>query len=459
MEMSGLYSVGAVLPEFKDSSEWRTYAAAALAEAGRNQFLPDGAQVELSSNYQEVALDNILHVAEIARWTGTGADLPPDYVAPLEKAYEWQVDIVAPDRHLPRINDSGPVYLPDVMRKAVVYFPSNPDFHWFTNRRGDAPPRFTSIFLNRSGLAVMRSGWDTDANFLLFRVGPLGLNHQEQDSLGVNVWAYGRELIFNSGGGPYEQSKWRQWAVSAFAHNTVVLDGLAQNRPMNRSDPFHDPNMLSQGPIDADWQTNATFDFASGDYAQGYGPLRKLIASQRRDVLFLKPNIFVIADRIHPNDSVTHQFQARWQLLTTSTRIEPSTKALVTEDDGRPNIAVVPMLVDHLTVSSASAQEAPEILGWDIHTGGGSARDPATTLLHTLTGSGPRVILTLIVPLRSGEVNPVAKVEPGSDGVSATAIFADGRRLLISCPGSLGIFAREILPNGKTGRSAMSGKP
>jgi len=283
------------------------------------------------------------------------------------------------------------------------------------------------------------------------------MNHQEQDSLGVNVWAYGRELIFNSGGGPYEQSKWRQWAVSAFAHNTVVVDGLAQNRPMNRSDPFHDPNMLSQGPIDADWQTNAAFDFASSDYAQGYGPLRKLIASQRRDVLFLKPNIFVVADRMHPNDSAPHQFQARWQLLTTSSRIEPSTKALVTEDDGRPNIAVVPMLVDHLTVSSASAQEAPEILGWDFHTGGGSALVPATTLLHTVTGSGPRLILTLIVPLRSGEGNPIAKVEPGRDGVSATAIFADGRRLLISCPDSLGISAQETLPSGRTVRFGPSG--
>ena len=52
MEMSGLYAVGAVFPEFKESSEWRTYAAATLAEAGRNQFLPDGAQVELSSTYQ-----------------------------------------------------------------------------------------------------------------------------------------------------------------------------------------------------------------------------------------------------------------------------------------------------------------------------------------------------------------------------------------------------------------------
>ena len=48
------------------------------------------------------------------------------------------------------------------------------------------------------------------------------------------------------------------------------------------------------------WQTNAVLDFASGEYAQGYGPQRKLIASQRRDVDILKPNIFVVADRVCP---------------------------------------------------------------------------------------------------------------------------------------------------------------
>ena len=151
-----------------------------------------------------------------------------------------------------RINDSGPTYLPDILKKATLYFPNNRTFQWFaSNGRAGGPPPFTSAFLNRSGFAAMRSGWGADGNYLLFRVGPLGMNHQHQDSLGVTVWAYGRELIFDGGGGSNEKSKWRQWAISSFAHNTVVVDDMAQNRPMNWSDPSHDPNMVSQGPIDA----------------------------------------------------------------------------------------------------------------------------------------------------------------------------------------------------------------
>jgi hypothetical protein len=458
MEMSGLYAVGAVFPEFQEAAEWRRYATTTLAEEARKQFLPDGAQVELSSSYQHVAIDNIVRIADIARWTGNAAELPAGYVAPLERAYEWQMDIVAPDRHLPRINDAGPTYLPDVLKKALQYFPNRPDFQWFaSDGRTGAPPSFASVFLDRSGLAAMRSGWNTDSNYLLFRVGPLGMNHQHQDSLGVNVWAYGRELIFNGGGGNYEKSKWRQWAVSAFSHNTVVIDDMAQTRSMNWDDPFHDPNMISQGPIDADWQTNAVLDFATGAYAAGYGPLHNKIATQQRDVLFVKPDIYVVADRLRPNDSHPHQFEARWQLLTTRCRIEPATQILVSEDPGVSNIAIVPLLISNLKVRSASGQEEPEILGWDFHSGSGPELVPATTLLHTLTGSGPQLILTLLIPLRSGEANPITKVEQGTDGVSATAIFTDGRRLLISCPGSRGISAKETYANGNAGRFATSG--
>lgn len=458
MEMSGLYAIGAVFPEMKEAAEWRNYASNTLAEEARKQFLPDGAQIELSTTYQNVALDNILHIADIARWTGNAAELPASYIAPLEKAYAWQVAIVAPDRHLPRINDSGPSYLPDVLKRALLYFPNRSDFRWFaSNGRTGAPPPFESIYLDRSGLAAMRSGWDTASSYLLFRVGPLGMNHQHQDSLGVNVWAYGRELIFNGGGGSYEDSKWRRWAISAFAHNTVVVDDMAQNRPMNPGDPLHDSNMVSQGSIDAHWQTNPDFDFASGDYTYGYGPLRMPVASQRRGVLFLRPNIFVVADRLHPNDSLSHRYQARWQILTTRSRIEPSTQTLITEDRALPNIAIVPLLGNHLRVDSASGQEAPEILGWDFHSGSGPELIPATTLVHTLTGSGPQLILTLLIPLRPGEANPITRVEQGRDGISATAFFTDGRRLLISCPGPLGISIHETFPDGGVGRSATSG--
>ena len=93
-----------------------------------------------------------------------------------------------------------------------------------------------------------------------------------------------------------------------------------------------------------------------------------------------------------------------------------------------------------LEVRAASAQENPEILGWDIRRYEDRERVPATTLLHTQTGAGPRLLLTLFVPLKPGQTNPVAHVEPAQDGISATVTFRDGRKFQISAPGEQGYY-------------------
>jgi hypothetical protein len=458
MEMSGLYAVGALFPEFKDAADWRSIAAGKLAEEAGTQFLPDGAQDELSTEYQNVALGNILKIPQIARWTGRLAELPAGFTAPLEKGYEFQVALMAPDRFMPKYNNGLPQYLPTIFKQAVENFPDRSDFKWVESDDAvGTPPAFTSIYLNRAGEAAMRSGWSRQDNYLGFRLGPIGMGHQHQDKLGVVIWAYGRSIVFNTGGGNYERSKWRTWATSTYGHNCVIVDGLAQNRPTTSNDPWHDPELISQGPIDGHWQTSNVFDFASGEYISGYGPERVRPASQQRDVLFLKPDLYVVADRMRPNDAASHTYQARWQLLTTNTRVDPATHVLETTDADQANIAIVPLLSHGLEVAAASGQESPELLGWNVRKALYPQHVPATTLLHTRTGAGPQLLLTLFVPLRTGQANPVASVTPGDDGHSATVTLTDGRKFLISAPGERGISVEEKLPGGKAGRSAKSG--
>ena len=341
---------------------------------------------------------------------------------------------------------------------AVENFPGRSDFKWVASDGAEGTaPGFTSIFLNRAGHAVMRSGWGRDDNYLLFRLGPLGMGHQHQDKLEVVVWPYGRELLFDSGGGSYEHSKWRQWAISSLSHNCVVVDGMGQNRSTASSDPWHDADLVSQGPIDGHWESNERFDFASGEYAEGYGPERVKPAAQQRDVLFLKPDLYVVADRLRPNDEAMHSYQARWNLLTTERTVDPVSHALVTTDAGQANVAIVPLLSKGLEVAAVTAQEDPEILGWNVRVYDLPRRVPATTLLHTVTAAGPQLLLTLIVPLRPGQASPVAGVVAGADGRSATVTYTDGRKFLISARGERGIAVEETLPDGRPGRVVRSG--
>jgi hypothetical protein len=453
-EMSGLYAVGSVFPEFKEATDWRVYAAKGLADENQRQFLPDGAQVEISPGYLNAALDNVLHVPQIALWNNRQGELPPGFVETLEKAYAWQLGFLTPNRSTPKFNDSWECR--GMFKKAVKYFPKRDDFQWVaTDGTAGTAPNYTSIFMNRSGFAAMRSSWEKDANYLIFRVGPAGAGHQHQDSLDVLIWPYGRELLFNNGGGSYEQSKWREWAVSTFSHNCVIVDGLAQSVNLVSNDPLHDPALVSQGPIDAHWKSTPVFDYATGVYNQVYGPQHLRPAIQRRDVLFLKPDLFIVADRFIPADKTTfHTYQARWQLLTTQTRIDSATDSLVTGDSGLPNLSIVPLLHDRLVVTAASAKEVPEILGWDVRKDKNPECIPATTLLHTLSGSGPQTMLTLFVPLKPGQPNPVSKVEAENNGKSVAVVFTDKRRFSISCSGEQGIDVKEILPDGTPGRAA-----
>ncbi|MDR3724736.1 MAG: heparinase II/III family protein [Terracidiphilus sp.] len=458
MEMSGLYSVGAVFPEFKQAAEWRAFAVEKLAVQARTQFLPDGAQNELSTEYQNVALGNILKILQVARWNGLVAELPKGYAEPLEKGYEFQLKIMAPDRFNPKYNNGLPQYLPKIFHLAVENFPGREDFRWVaTDGKQGKAPEFTSVYLDRAGEAAMRSGWSREANYLGIRVGPIGMAHQHQDKLGTVVWAWGRPLVFNTGGGSYEVSKWREWATSSYGANCVIVDGLGQNRRITSPDPWHDPDLISQGPVDAHWQSNKTFDFVSGIYDEGYGPERVELASQQRDVLFVKPDLFVVADRLHSKDGKEHSYQARWQLLTTKTVIDKTTQTLVTIDEGQPNMAIVPLLAEGVEVRAVSAQETPEILGWNVRKDMDPQTVPATTLLHTAKGAGDKMLLTLFLPLKPGQTNPVKAVLPGGDGHSAIVTMNDGRTLWISAEGERGITVEERLPGGKAGR-VVNGK-
>lgn len=455
MEMSGLYAVGALFPEFTEAPDWRRYAVKRLAEEAERQFLPDGAQVELSTGYQNVALQNIVKVKEIAGWTRHESELPANYSAPLSQAYEYQIGLMTPDRLLPKINDSWPVYLPSIFVKASQLFPERQDFEWVaTDGIAGEPPSYSSVFLNRAGLAVMRSGWKRQDNELVFRMGPLGLGHIHQDKLEVLVWAYGRELIFNGGGGSYEKSKWRDWAVSTYAANSVIVDGLSQSRSQAANDPFHDPNMISQRPIDAHWISNPIFDFASGTYNQGYGPQHLEPAKARREILFLKPDLYLVVDRFTPNDKKVHQYQVRWQLLTTHTALDSETQFFTTRDRNSSNVVIVPLRRDGLTSRAVSAQESPEILGWDVRKDVTPKLVPATTLLQTMTGAGPKTVINLLLPLRSGEANPVVRVEKKNNPLDEVIVFANGDRLTISTLGVTGLDVEENAADGQTKRSA-----
>lgn len=434
MEMSGLYSVGALFPEFKAAREWRQFAADRMEQEIGTQILPDGAQFELSSGYHFVALDNMLAIPNIAQITGNLAELPPTYIDGTENAYNYALTLMTPNRRLPAFNDSWDPNVQSALRKASDLFPRREDFAWVvSDGKAGAPPQGTSHAFDWAGYYAMRSDWSREANYLVLDAGPLGMGHQHQDKLNVVAWAYGRELLFDSGGASYEKSVWRDYSIDTFSHNCVLVDGLPQRRPVGGSDAekMRNPEIVSQSPIDARWQSNAEWDFAAGVYGAGWGKPGNRIVTQTRRVLFVKPDLFIVADTLVPTDGASHEYQARWNLLPAQTTFDKTTLAVTTVTPDAPNLAVVPLLRDGLSVRTISAQETPELLGWDIHKDSTPEHIPATTVTHTRSGTGVQQFLTLLLPLRAGQTNPIQSARATGE-TGAEVIFADGRRLQIS---------------------------
>jgi Heparinase II/III N-terminus len=58
MEMNGLFTVGALFPEFANGTSWRRFAAETLHEGAQQDFLPDGMWNELTTGYMQVTENN-----------------------------------------------------------------------------------------------------------------------------------------------------------------------------------------------------------------------------------------------------------------------------------------------------------------------------------------------------------------------------------------------------------------
>ncbi len=478
MEMNGLSVAGCYFPEFRDAADWRAYAFSKFASEAKEQFLPDGAQYELSTGYHtDVVLTNFVAGLNNAIDTGHQSEVSLDYVKALEKGFEWPMFLATPDKGRPTKNDSWPGSIQYAMKNAAKFFPERQDFKWFaTNGKEGQPPEKTSVFLDWSGQIVERSGWETDANYLIFNVGPLGFGglmgrgHAHQDKLNVCVWAYGREILFDGGGSSYAWDKWRVWSRGSLSHNCVAVDGLGQNRlnAVEGADPRTDADRVSQEPIKASWHSDAAYDFASAVYDDDYGtseydkrfteayaglpgPQKRRIAVQRRSVLFVKPDLYIVADRMTPIDSEAHTYQARWHLHPTAIETDPATHAVTTADPGVPNLAVIPLLTQGLDVKTVSAQETPEILGWHCRKDVKPQNVPVTSVLHTVSGTGVKDFLTLLLPLRADQKNPVTAVKQQKGYVEVQ--FVDGKRLQVSSDNDGGIAVKELTKTGAVTRA------
>lgn len=392
MELNGVHSCAVLFPDLPESAAWRRESARLFAEAASEQLLPDGLHCELSPDYHLVFYVCAAQLYRRALKSGTLDELPAAFKELMVRGAEGPLAMTTPSFVQPRFNDCYTVAAEAVLKTASEFFPDRADFRWgATHGREGAPPagETASRFLPWSGFAVMRSGWEPDATYLAFDVGPLGIGHWHQDKLSFTLWKGGEELVFDDGGGQYERSAYRDYALSGYDHNTLLVDGLAQNR--------RGPRRLER-PVDAGWESTPERDFARGVYDQGFGPREVRLAVHERRIEFLKPDRFVVTDVATSVDGKAHDYEVLFQLDTTNTVVSADRRTLVARYGRVWDLRLT--VEEGGEIATASGQRSPRLSGWFVGRND-LVIHPATTVSVRARARTNNVFRTVFEPVKA----------------------------------------------------------
>jgi Heparinase II/III-like protein/Heparinase II/III N-terminus len=321
-EALGLFYLGTVLPEFKESDRWRTTGLRILNGQLPRHVKPDGVYFEQSSYYHRYTADFYIHLLILLQ--ANGEPLLPGVEEKLCSLLDHLMYITRPDGTTPLFGDDDGGRLVKLDQRPANDFRAalstgaalfnRPEYKfvagqtaeetlWLLGPEGLAvldriqanEPAKQSVGFESGGYYVMRDGWTPTSNYLLFDCGPHGVDncgHAHADALSFELAANGRTLLVDPGTYTYTASKeMRDWFRSSAAHNTLTIDGVSSS--------------VSDGPFS--WQTVARsnrlswiaqkrFDYVLG-WHDGYSR-RPGEASHARSILFLKNNYWVIRDQV-----------------------------------------------------------------------------------------------------------------------------------------------------------------
>lgn len=403
MECNGLAHIGVMFPEFTEAQDWREVAYGRLLAELDRQVYPDGAQKELSTTYHQVARRNFIRALRPAQ--RNGFEVPGEYLQRLKPMYWYNLYAMMPGGRLPPLNDAGIYRIGRILAEAHETW-GDPEFLWgATNGAEGEPVSFTSHFFPWAGQAVMRSGWDADATYLMFEIGPFGTGHQHEDKLGLFLQAYGRPLLTEAGTYSYDRSKWRRYVLSTAAHNTIMVEGMGQHRRGLRE------TYETKEPMSDCWATNNLFDWAVGRYDNGYGP--RLDDSGRalgrdhdltdirheRAVIFVKPaepggiSYFLVIDRVLGDAAELHTYSNLFHLDASGASVDDDTLTVSTQEAEAANLTLIPLATDGLSARIVSGQDEP-VQGWIPR----ENHRKIPTAIYEKTGSPPQLFVTVLLP-------------------------------------------------------------
>ncbi len=436
-ESNGLYTAGVLFPEFRHAREWRRVALERLYKQLDDEVYPDGMEYELAAGYNCWVLREFANILELADLNDLRGEVPADFLAKMEKMFNYLLYASMPGGQIPGLNDSGNADIRKELAAGFKLFPQRQDFQFVaTGGKSGHAPTETSHAFHYVGHYVMRSGWDKDATYLLFDAGPFGFGHQHEDKLHFVLWSHGRQLVLDPGNFSYDKSRWRRYVLSTDSHNTIMVDGEGQQRRGRRETYFWPrPWTLPAPPTDdTRWFSTPEADCAVGTYANGYETANSSAVTHQRRIVFVKrERIFLVMDTLTPRDKREHRYEALFHLDAANATIDEKTKTVRTEN-ADANLAIVPLADNGLSVQVVKGKEDEPVQGWANH-----PWRAIPTAIYTKFSKGVVTFFFVLAPSAKGAQPPIRSVERAaaeSAAAAARIVFADGGSLEVSRSGT-----------------------
>ncbi|HLL74951.1 MAG TPA: alginate lyase family protein, partial [Pyrinomonadaceae bacterium] len=347
-EALGLFYLGTLLAEFKDSARWRATGRRVLLEQLARQVRPDGVYFEQSTYYQRYTADIYTHFLLLAR---AGESAPPKGkdagLSTVEEKLLALLDhlmwITRPDGTSPYFgDDDGGRLLPlderaaDDFRQTLAVGAAifeRADYKFVAGEAGESvlwllgpralgrsdaitasPPAALARAFTDGGYYVMRDGWTSDSNYFVIDCGPHGAHalnhgHAHADALSFELAANGRALVVDPGtytytGDPRARDEFR----SSLVHNAPVVAGASSSVPAR--EPFRWQHVARARQ--RAWVSHARCDYFEGEH-DGYRRLTPP-AAVSRGVLFLRGDYWIVRDRVTRPTGVRQACELRLQL-------------------------------------------------------------------------------------------------------------------------------------------------
>lgn len=417
MEMTGLTSIATHFPEYKRSEEWFAYAVEKMTESMVEQVYPDGAQKELTAHYHYVALKNFeefKHTCDLVK-----RELPDSYLQTLENMYDYSAKTLRPSGYIALNNDSDLMYNRDNVLRGAKDF-KRPDWEYIaSNGEGGVKPTATSFFYPWAGQLISRSGYEVDAHWSFFDVGPWGIGHQHNDKLHLSIAAFGDDFLVDSGRFAYSgevAKKFRSYARGSTAHNTISIDGKGQEAgPLAVSEPLGETH----------YKITDEYDFATNSF-EDFIDLEGT-AKHQRSLFYLRGKFWIVVDRIITDRPREIETFWHWHPKCEIERVDH----IVQAKRGKTSVRISPVGESTFDLQQIRGRE-PDLQGWYSPSYNVYEENTVTTYNTRIDGDQTMVWL---IQAAEGEVDLIqSKVVAESDEAIELELKTDQVSFQLSIP-------------------------